>query len=78
MAFICNPAPAHRVGASALPGLIDAAGLAYVKVSVTSPILRCGMEEETEDVALELFAVARKPQLLPRVDDVGEGWVNYV
>ena len=63
LALICNPAPAHRAGAAALPGLLDAAGLFHVKVAVTSALLRCGMEEETADVALELFAVARAAEV---------------
>ena len=78
VALICNPAPAHRVGAVALPGLLSAAGLVHVKAAVTSPILRCGMEEETEDVALELYAVARLADDLPALDDVGDQWVDHV
>jgi hypothetical protein len=42
-----------------------------------SAILRVGIEEETEDVALDLFAISRDAEELPSLDDVGDGWVNY-
>ena len=78
LALICNPAPAHRAGAAAFPRLLDAAGLTHVKIAVTSALLRCGMEEETEDVGLEIFAVTHRGTKLPRVDDVGDGWVDWI
>ena len=80
VALICNPAPEHRAGAAELPDALEANGLEWVRRRVASPMLRVGMEEETEDVALDVFAIRARGAAveLPDVEDVGEAWVRYV
>ena len=77
--LVVNPAPAHRAGAAALPGLLAGAGFRVVKTRVTSALLRVGMEEETEDVALEFFAVtwAGSGAVAPDISDAGDAWVDW-
>lgn len=77
--LIVNPAPAHRAGAAALPGLLADAGFRVVKTRVTSALLRVGMEEETEDVTLEFFAVtwAGSGAVAPDISDAGDAWVDW-
>lgn len=77
--LIVNPSPAHRAGADALPGLLAHAGFRVVKTKVTSALLRVGMEEETEDVALEFFAVtwAESGAVTPDISDAGDAWTEW-
>ena len=46
---------------------------------MTSALLRVGMEEETEDVALEFFAVtwAESGAVTPDISDAGDAWVEW-
>ena len=69
----------YRAGADALPGLLAHAGFRVVKTKVTSALLRVGMEEETEDVALEFFAVtwAESGAVTPDISDAGDAWVEW-
>ena len=47
---------------------------------MTSALLRVGMEEETEDVALEFFAVtwAESGAVTPDISDAGDAWDGVV
>ena len=55
------------------------AGFRVVKTKVTSALLRVGMEEETEDVALEFFAVtwAESGAVTPDISDAGDAWTEW-
>ena len=79
-AVIVNPAPAHRSGAGDLPSRLESAGMSFVKVSVTSAMLRVGVMEETEDVRLDMFLIRRKEWGEPDVaslEDVTDEWARH-
>ena len=66
---------ARRARAS---GLLAGAGFRVVKTRVTSALLRVGMEEETEDVALEFFAVTWAGSARSRrIFQTGDAWVDW-
>jgi predicted nicotinamide N-methyase len=75
--LIVNPAPEHRAGADRIPELLTAAGLVFERRVVASALLRAGLEEETEDVKLDVFAIARAEERVPRLEDVGERWFEF-
>ena len=78
--LIVNPSPAPRRPArTRFPVCSRRAGFRVVKTKVTSALLRVGMEEETEDVALEFFAVtwAESGAVTPDISDAGDAWTEW-
>ena len=60
VAVLCNPAPAHRAGAAEFLETLRRSSFEFSRVDVTSALLRVGMEEETEDITLQMFAVKKR------------------
>ena len=79
VAVLCNPAPAHRAGAAEFLESLRRSAFDFSTVDVTSPLLRVGMEEETEDVALQMFAVRKRGSegVLPDLRDAGDAWPAF-
>ena len=48
-------------------------------MDVTSALLRGGMEEETEDIVLQMFAVKKRGSeaVLPDLRDAGDAWPEF-
>ena len=51
----------------------------FSRVDVTSALLRVGMEEETEDITLQMFAVKKRGSrgVLPDLRDAGDAWPEF-
>ena len=80
VAVLCNPAPAHRAGAAEfLETLRLSSVFEFSRVDVTSALLRVGMEEETEDITLQMFAVKKRGSrgVLPDLRDAGDAWPEF-
>ena len=79
VAVLCNPAPAHRAGAAEFLESLRRSAFDFSTVDVTSPLLRVGMEEETEDIVLQMFAVKKRESggVLPDLRDAGDDWPAF-
>ena len=80
VAVLCNPAPAHRAGAAEFVATLrDSNAFEFCRVDVTSALLRVGMEEETEDIVLQMFAVKKRGSeaVLPDLRDAGDAWPEF-
>ena len=79
VAVLCNPAPAHRAGAAEFLETLRRSAFEFSRVDVTSALLRVGMEEETEDITLQMFAVKKRGSqgVLPDLRDAGDAWPEF-
>jgi predicted nicotinamide N-methyase len=80
VAVLCNPAPAHRAGAAEFVATLrNSNAFEFCRVDVTSALLRVGMEEETEDIVLQMFAVKKRGSeaVLPDLRDAGDAWPEF-
>jgi len=80
VAVLCNPAPAHRAGAAEFVATLrNSNAFEFCTVDVTSALLRVGMEEETEDIVLQMFAVKKRESeaVLPDIRDAGDAWPEF-
>ena len=79
VAVLCNPAPAHRAGAAEFLETLRRSSFEFSRVDVTSALLRVGMEEETEDITLQMFAVKKRGSqgVLPDLRDAGDAWPEF-
>jgi hypothetical protein len=80
VAVLCNPAPAHRAGAAEFVATLrNSNAFEFCRVDVTSALLRVGMEEETEDIVLQMFAVKKRGSeaVLPDIRDAGDAWPEF-